>query len=239
MTESMTEHLQRVEEALGEYEQADQTTRTVESLTRAKDEIRPYVEDLERMVDAFDVLTRVGLPPERPDTRATAVALRATANRVRRSKTVPPDHPRILREIQHIVNTARETTKDSWREFIDERMPSLDGLSGLATILGQLGEDPRKTESLRRAASDLKTLSRELPDGATLDRATEKITAINEALTSLLGGSREAADVQRFLEMVARRGAPVSALTPAVRDWMRRNNTENSFKIVSGRPANE
>jgi hypothetical protein len=239
MTESVAELLQRVEEALGEYEQADQTTRTVESLTRADGEIRPYVEDLERMVDAFDVLTRAGRRPERPDTRGMAVALRATANRVRRSKTVPPDHPRTLREIQRIVSTARETAKDSWRESIDARMPGLDGLSGLATVLSQLREDPRKVESLRRAASDLKALSRQLPDETTAGKVTEKITVINEALTSLLGGSREAADVRRFLEMAALGGAPVSALTPAVREWMHRNNTEGSFKIVSGRPAGE
>jgi len=239
MTESAAELLQRVEEALGEFERADQTTQVVESLTRAEIEVRPYIEDLERMVSAFDVLTRVGEIVERPDTRAPAAALRAAAKRMRREKILPQEHPRTLRDVQRVVNSARETAKEGWRDSIDARMPGLDGLSGLATVLGQLGTDQAQVEKLRRAANELKAISKNLPDETAPAIVSEKIAAINETLTSLLGGNREAADVLRFLEMVARGGASVSALTPAVRDWMRRRNTEGSFKIVSGRPAGE
>lgn len=239
MTESVAELLQRVEVALGEYERADETTRTVESLTRVEEEVRPHLEDLERVVGAFDVLTRADRTVERPDTHAPALALRAAANKVRRDKTLPQEHPRTLRDILRIVNSARETAREVWRESIDESMPGLDGLSGLATILGQLGADRVQVENLRRAADDLKAIARKVPDEAASGSVSEKIAVIKQTLTSLLGGSSESGDVRRFLEMTARGGAPVSALTPTVRDWMRGNNTEGSFKIVSGSPASE
>ena len=41
------------------------------------------------------------------------------------------------------------------------------------------------------------------------------------------------------METVARGGAPLRALTPAVQEWIRRRGFVNSFKIVAGRPASE
>jgi hypothetical protein len=239
MTESVAELLQRVEQALDEYERADETTRTVELLTRAEMDVSPHVEDLEHMVDAFNVLTHAGRIGIRPDTSALARTLRATAAQVRQKKTLPLDHSKTLREVQRIVDGARLTARENWRESIEASMPGLDGLAPLANVLSQLGENPAQVEKLRREATELRALSKELPDESAPSKVTQKISVIEQALMSLLGDSRESGDVRKFIEMAARGGAPVRALTPAVMDWMRRNNTEGSFKIISGRPASE
>lgn len=239
MTESVAELLHRVEQALDEYERADETTRTVESLTRAEMDVSPHVEDLEHMVDAFDVLAHAGRTGIRPDTSALARTLRATAAQVRQKKMLPLDHSRTLREVQRIVDGARTTARENWRESIDASMPGLDGLAPLANVLSRLGENPDQVEKLRRTAAELRILSKELPDESAPGKVAEKITVIKQTLTSLLGDSRESGDVRKFIEMAARGGAPVRALTPAVLDWMQRNNTEGSFKIVSGRPSSE
>jgi DNA polymerase/3'-5' exonuclease PolX len=137
------------------------------------------------------------------------------------------------------VDGARATARESWRESIDASMPGLDGLAQLANVLSQLGENPAQVEKLRRAATELRALSKELPDQSAPGKATGKITVIKQALASLLGDSRESGDVRNFIEMAAGGGAPVTALTPAVMDWMGRKNTTGSFKIVSGRPVSE
>src|SRR5690242_6965988 len=123
MSESVAELLQRVEQGLDEYERADETTRTVELLTRAEMDVSPHVEDLERLVDAFDVLTHAGRTGIRPDTSALARTLRATAAQVRQKKTLSLDHSKTLREVQRIVDGARATARENWREFVDASMP--------------------------------------------------------------------------------------------------------------------
>lgn len=239
MTQSLTELLRDVEKALDAYERADQTTRTVLELTRAEEQVTPCAERLARVVGAHDVLARVGRPLARPDTRAQAKAMRAMADQARADTTLPSGHLRPIREIQHILDDAEDTAKGSWRDFVNERMPGLDGLGELARLLRQLGEDTGETDRLRRAASDLKALSRGLPDAVAPGTVTEKIQVIGETVNSLLGGSGKAADVRNFLEMVAGGGAPVRALTPAVTAWMRNSGTEGSFRIVLGSPVGE
>jgi len=240
VSESVDDLLRRVDRALEDHASADQTTRTVKVLTDLENQLAPYVEDLDRVVAGFGALDQVRRPTERPETRALAAACREAAALVRQDKSGPENLPRTLRHINDIVNTATVTARDAWREFIDMRMPGLDSLGNLAEMLSQIRADRLQAAALRKGVTDLRALSRRLPDAASPGRATAAVDAIRAALTALLGDSDADNDeVRHFTEAVARGGAPVGALTPAVTDWMRRRGLERSFKVVAGQPPSE
>jgi hypothetical protein len=107
-------------------------------------------------------------------------------------------------------------------------------------MLGQLRADRAQAAVLRKGVTDLRALSRRLPDEAAPGRAAAAVNDIRAALSALLGGSDADSDeVRHFVEAVAQGGARVDALTPAVTEWMRRTGIAGSFKIVAGRPASE
>ena len=158
---------------------------------------------------------------------------------VRQNKSGPQDLHRTLRHINEVANAEKTTARDTWREFIDTRIPGLDSLNGLAAMLSQMGADMLQVANLRKSVAELRALSRRLPDASAPRQATAAVDVIYPALTILLGDSDAHSDIRHFLEAVARGGAHVRALTPAVKDWMRGRGVEDSFKIVAGRPANE
>lgn len=239
MSESVDELLRRVDRALEDHAHADQTTKVVESLTSLEKQLSPYIEYLGEAVAAFGALDQVRRPAERPDTRQLAATCREAAGLVRQNKSGPEELPRIIKRINDVVNSAKATARDAWREFVDVRMPGLDGLNDLAEMLSQMGADRLQASNLRKGVTDLRTLSRRVPDESAPGQATAAVAAIRAALTALLGDSDADNDVRHFMETVARGGAHVRTLTPAVKDWMRRSGVEDSFKIVAGRPTSE
>lgn len=240
MSGPVGELLRRVDRTLEDHAQADRTTRSVELLTNLEKQVSPYVEDLGPAVAAFVALDQVHRLTERPETHALAAACRDAAEKVRQNKSGPQDLPRTLRNIHDVVNNATATARDAWREFIDASMPGLDSLNNLAEMLSQMGADRLQAASLQKSVTDLRTLSRRLPDASAPGKATAAVAAIREAVTALLGHSdAENEEVRLFVEAVARGGAPPRALTPAVEEWIRRKGLVNSFKIVAGRPASE
>ena len=239
MSESAAELLRRVDRALTDYARADQVTRTVENLTSLEKQLSPHVEDLGQAVAAFDALDQVNQPVERPDTRAAITACRKTAELVRQNKSAPQDLPRTLRLITDVVKTANATALDAWRESINARVPGLDSLNKLADTLSQLGAAKLQVANLRAAVSDLQRLSRQLPGKSAPTQAAKAVEDIRAALRLLLGGGTDNDEVRHFVEAVARGGAHVRDLTPAVMEWMRSSQIENSFKIIAGKPASE
>jgi hypothetical protein len=240
VSESVDTLLSRVDRALKDHAHADQTTRTVEHLTNLEKQLTPYIEDLDQAVAASSALDQVRRPMERPETQALAAACRHSAELVRQNKLEPPDLPRILRQINDLLKTANATARDAWHEFIDTSMPGLDSLKNLTEMLSQMGADKLQVANLRRGVSDLRALSRNLPDASAPSRAYAAVDVIYPALTVLLGDSdTDSEEVRYFIDAVARGGAQVDALTPAVKHWMHHSGVENSFKIVAGRPTSE
>ena len=240
MTTPICELLSRVDRALEDHAQADRTTRSVELLTSLEEQVSPCIEHLGQAVDAFFVLDQVDRRTERPETHALAEACREAAKQLRQNKSGPQDLPRTLRSLHDVVNNATAAARDAWREFIEASAPGLGSLNSLAEMLSQMGADRLQVASLQKSVTNLKTLSRQLPDASAPDRAIAAVALIRTALTALLGGSdAENEEVQFFVDAVARGGAPLRALTPAVKDWIRRKGLTNSFKIVAGRPADE
>ena len=239
MSRSAAELLHHVGRALTDYARADQVTRTVENLTSLEKQLSPHVEDLGQAVAALDALDRVNQPVERPDTRAAIAACRKTAELVRQNRSAPQDLPRTLRLITDAVKTANTTALDAWRESINARVPGLDSLNKLADTLSQLGAAKLQVANLRTAVSDLQRLSRQLPGNSAPAQAAKAAEDIRAALRALLGSGTDNDEVRHFVETVARGGAHVRDLTPAVMEWMRGSQIENSFKIIAGKPASE
>jgi hypothetical protein len=239
MSGPVGELLRRVDRALEDHAQADRTTRSVELLTNLEKQLLPYLEDLRQAAAALDALDQVSRATDRPETRELAAACRKAAELVRQDKSGPQDLPRTLRHIMDIVKTATESARDAWREYVDESMPGLDSLDKLAEMLGHIRADPLQAATLRKGVTDLRALSRRLPDASAPSRAAAAVDVIYPALTILLGDSDSDSDVRHFMETVARGGAPVRALTPVVKHWMRGSGVEDSFKIVAGPPASE
>lgn len=240
MNESVDELLRRVDRGLEDHAHADQTTSRVEMLTNLENELSPHVQGLGTVVAAFSVLDRVGKAADRPDTRSLAAACREAAELMRRDNSGPQDLPRTLRRIGEVGSEASVTARDAWRDFIDGLMPGLESLNDLAEMLGQIRADRLQAANLRRGVTDLRALSRRLPGESAPEQAAAAMAAIRAALTALLGDSDADNDeIRHFIEAVARGGAHVQTVTPAVRDWMVRIGVEDSFKIVAGRPASE
>ena len=158
---------------------------------------------------------------------------------VRENKSAPQDLPRTLRLITDAVKTANKTAREAWRESIDARMPGLDSLNNLADTLSQIGAAKPQVANLRTAVSDLQRLSQQLPGKSAPTQAAKAAEDIRAALKALLGSGTDNDEIRHFVETVARGGAHVRDLTPAVMDWMHDSQIENSFKIVAGKPASE
>lgn len=244
MSGPVGELLSRVDRALEDHAQADRTTQSVELLTNLEKQVSPYVEDLDQAVVAFGALDQVHRLTGRPGTHALAAACREAAEQVRQNKSGPQDLPRTLRNIREVVKNATEAARDAWQAFIDASMPGMDSLNDLAEMLSQMGADRLQVANLQKGITDLRALSRRLPNASAPDRASAAVAAIRAALTALLGDSDSDneevnEEVRFFMEQVAQGGAPLRALTPTVKGWIRGRGLVNSFKIVAGRPASE
>jgi hypothetical protein len=226
------ELLRRVDRALEDHARADQTTRAVESLASLEEQLSPYIEDLGRVVAAFNTLDQIRIMTERPETRSLAAACREAAELVREHQSGPQDVPRTFRDIRKVVNDATTTARDAWREFIATQVPDLDSLDDLARTLSQMKADRLQVDNLRTSVAGLRDISLNLPDESAPTQVTAAVAAIHSALTALLGDSDGGNDVRQFVEAVARGGAHVRAMTPDVKDWMNRSGLEDSFMVV-------
>jgi uncharacterized short protein YbdD (DUF466 family) len=97
-----------------------------------------------------------------------------------------------------------------------------------------------KVSAYRNAVRDIKKLDERLsPDKppmteAAFQQADEDLRAMKSAWASLKSDELHP-DVENFLKALGAKGAPLSAFTPVVMEWLRRENLLDSFTIqVSG-----
>jgi hypothetical protein len=238
MSGSVDDLMRKVDRALSDHADAERATRRVEILTGLEGELQSIAAGLDQATSAFAALDEVGAPADRPDTRSLVIACREAAGQLRREKSRPADLTRSLKDVGDVASTASATAKDAWREYVDQRMPGLAGLNSLADTLGQLRADRTQVAALKKGVADLQALTRKVPDSDAPRKAALAVQAVRTALTALVGDDSGGDDeVRHFIEAAAQGGAHVGALSQTVREWMRRSGTEQSFKIVPGRPV--
>jgi hypothetical protein len=238
MSESAGELLSRVDRALEEYGDIRQTTQRVRDLRSLQGDIRSLSQSLRQVDAGLAALDQVGAPATRPQTRPLAAACRDAAGQVRQARSAPRNLP--LKPMNDVAREAAEAAAEAWRAFIELSQPGLDSLGTLADTLARVGLDRTQATALKEAARSLQALARKMPDDEAVSQVGEAVYAARAARAALVGDSDAGrGDVGQFVEGVAQGGAPVTALTPAVRDWMRSHGIEPSFKIVPTRPARD
>jgi hypothetical protein len=238
MSGSVDDLMRQVDRALSDHADAERATRRVEILTVLNSDLQSITTRLDQATSAFAALDHVGAPADRPETRSLVIACREAAWQLRREKSGSADLARSLKRVGDVASTASGTARDVWREYVDQCMPGLAGLDGLADVLGQLNADQTQVAALKSGVADLQALSRRVPDESAPRKTAAAVQAVRAAVTALVGDDSAGDDeVRRFIEAAAHGGAHVQALSPAVLDWMRHSGSERSFKIVPGRPV--
>jgi hypothetical protein len=121
--------------------------------------------------------------------------------------------------------------KAIWADYLAERKRRAN--HQILTLL-------EKVSAYRIAVRDIKKLDERLsPDRppmteAAFQQADEDLHALSAAWASLNSDELHP-EVESFLKALGAKGAPLSAFTPVVMDWLRRENLLDSFTIqVSG-----
>jgi DnaJ-domain-containing protein 1 len=240
MSDSVRELLSRVDRALHDYGNAEQTTIRVRELSGLEEDLQTLLGSLRRAAAGFAVLDRINAPADRPEISVQAAGCRTAAQQVRTDRSAPPNLSRALKPVSNVAHDAAETVANAWKGFVDSCMPGLEGLDSLADTLGDVRADRSQVAILKKGVADLRAAARRVPDESAPGQVGEAVDAIQAALTALTGVSDgHDAAVRLFLQGVARGGAHVQALTPTVRDWMRSSGIERSFRIVAGEPASD
>jgi hypothetical protein len=236
MSEPAGSLLDRASRVLEAYTDHERTMRTVTQLTELEDDLRPLIGSLRKVVTGFAVLDHVSEPAARPQAPMTAADWRTASAELRATRSLPASQQVRLRPVLEIERGAREDISSRWRSYVHSQMPGLDGLPDLAGILSQVGADPHQVANLRSGVVDLRRLAGQMPDAQAADRVADAVAQIRAALAALVGDSDE---VRQFINDSTGGGAPISALTPVVLEWMHTHGTTRSFKIMAGRPIRD
>ena len=228
--------VQRASEVLENYSNYERTMRTVVQLTELESDLGDLTDSMRKIVAGFAVLDQVSGPAARPQAPSTAAAWRATSAELRATHTLPATRQFQLKPVLELIRSAREDVSIRWRAYVHSQMPGLEGLPDLADILSQVGADLHQVDSLRRGVAAMEKLARQMPDQHAADEVVDAVSQMRSALAALVGYSDE---VRRFIDDATGGGAPIRALTPAVREWLHTSGTTKSFKIVAGRPTHD
>ena len=141
---------------------------------------------------------------------------------------------RLVIDIRSQLTTIQGAITISWRDLVDRKVPQREGLMRLAETFRQLDASSRLATELRTALVAARDLAGSPPTLTGLNTLESIAERVPKLLRDLVGDDP---NVRLFADELARGGASVDALTPAVIAWIRARGFDRSFKIVPGEPA--
>jgi len=228
---------------------ANEVTLAVDRLSH-RDDLRATLRSLVGIEEASDALLerllalgecvsagrQAGFAPESPDiadgvSRLTTLAAQLEAGEIDREFA-----QKALDAVSALIREADESLMEAWRDYIAEQVPSPKGLVVLAeTFQGVQGATAAARELLT-ATRSVQALLNQRPSPVAVRTLAQLSSIIPSLLQDIVG---EEPQVRQFADELARGGASIKTLTPAVVSWMREKGFGGSFKVVPGRPAEQ
>jgi hypothetical protein len=218
-------------ERLGQRNELRDQLRSMDAVGKTIDGLLLQLHVLGEVVAAA---RQAGFAPTMPDVAEATAALRKLAAQLAAVDVDREFAQKVIDKVRAALATADEALTAAWREYVSSRVPGREGLIDLAQAFRDVEGASNDARDLEAAAASVQTLLQRRPSVEAVRRLGELANAI-PALLQRLVGAEETVGV--FADQLARGGASIEALTPAVLGWMQDKGFMTSFKIVPGRPA--
>ena len=146
-----------------------------------------------------------------------------------------------LERRRRVITTLTTALRDSvasvgaaWREHVAGAAPGATGLETLAKAFADVPAASARARELLGVLAELNALPLKPPTASSAERLRTLSARVPELLALLVGNDPE---VRSFADSLARGGAAIDQITPAVVAWMTSAGFAGSFKVVAGQPV--
>lgn len=218
-------------ERLGRREELTAQLRRIDAVDQASAQL---VQQLQELTETVAVARLAGFPPPLPDAQAARGAVDTLRGQLAEGDVDREFAQGVIDAIRSLIRGARESLTSAWRTYVEDRIPSPDGLLVLAEAFSAIEGASADAQRLRTAIQSVHTFLQQAPSADAIAEVNELTVEIPRLLQRLVGAEP---DVRAFAEQLARGGAAIDRLTPSVIKWMKDSGFSGSFKVVAGRPA--
>jgi hypothetical protein len=220
---------------------------TLKSAAKEAEIVRTRADQLEQvaalLAHARDALSRFAAagvmiefaPAHADDLSEKAKALRVIAAEAPVALAVPPFNftHEFTNRLRGIATGADTAIRERWRHFITENSPG--GSDEVLDALGKLPQLRAGVTQIRQCRQKIQALSAAPPaDPVQAVAQLRALVAEHQAAWATLTTDNLPRTVILFLQACAGDGAPVTALTEEVRDWLEARNLLGSLRIRIG-----
>lgn len=224
--------LVELEGLLPDLPRALEHRRLGESLGRTANALKDWPRQEARLRALLDLIEETAFGNNAPQARVKREALEAAEEAA--DAMIYADTGEDLREVDELYSELRrriaplETVLTAhWRSVVDAEFRPLSVVGGLLERINGTSELGRRLAACGREAE----ASTKAPSAEALRDAVQRLrqtrAKLEEERRSLTGDL----DVDRFLEAVARGGAPIQMETPAVRAWIEAHDAATTFVV--------
>lgn len=218
-------------ERLGRRDELTEQLRRIDAVDKASAQL---VQQLEELTETVAVARMAGFAPPLPDAQAARSAVDTLREQLAEGDVDREFAQGVIDAVGSLIRGAREPLTTAWRTYVEDRIPSPDGLLVLADAFSAVEGASAYATRLRTAIRSVHTFLQQAPSADAIAEVNELAAEIPRLLQHLVGAEP---DVRAFAEQLARGGAAIDALTPSVLKWMKDSGFAGSFKVVAGQPA--
>lgn len=233
---TLAELCDSVQSAVETFVHRERTAAQIEQLTELEGRVASLLVEVKQTTTAISNAASAGLVVEWQTAsalskRATALAAKARSGSPEREAT-DSLHQELLLASKH-TSTRLE---DRWKAFVREQVPTGEGLRNLLGAFQAATDAQRTIREIGELLGQVNRIADQPPSADAATRLRSHAENLPRLLVSLVGDD---VSVRRFVELVAKGGAPISAITPGVAAWLREKNHDGTFKVVPGAPAKD
>lgn len=208
-----------------------------EGFTSRARQVEQEVARLEPLVATWRLLRAHGLAVQSPAARVRGALARVTEVRAQYEadplSVVANDWYRPTTDaLQAVCREVEAELRNAWRRYVSGRIPSVN--FELLDVLEQVSAFRQPVSIVRRRLRELREQQEQLPAGeAALEAVDRRVSEIDAEWRKLTSDEVPPAVIE-FLRQAGVGGAPLSLLTPEVRDWLVSRRIDTSFRIRLG-----
>jgi hypothetical protein len=131
-------------------------------------------------------------------------------------------------KVEQLQNALREQLGQAWRSYRTQKMPSTN--NEILNLLDQVSDFKQTVQRIRSLDLQIQQLNSFPQSSEDFERFDRLIEQLKQCWDSL--NADEVPEVAlRFLKVAANQGAPLSLLTPEVKDWLTKHGLIDSLRI--------
>jgi hypothetical protein len=131
-------------------------------------------------------------------------------------------------KVEQLQNALREQLGQAWRSYRTQKMPSTN--NEILNLLDQVSDFKQTVQRIRSLDLQIQQLNSFPQSSEDFERVDRLIEQLKQCWDSL--NADEVPEVAlRFLKVAANQGAPLSLLTPEVKDWLTKHGLIDSLRI--------